>query len=353
MARQFAKEGATMKCSFAAFSIVAVVVLVVPLHGAGGGNPSGLSIAIIPLKDKGGTSTIDRGGKFQIVFTNQSDKPILLWSGECQYGYETLSFRIEEGDGMPSHMFKPTPGPSAWKNRPPKTIAIPPGETLAWDIGPADFFWGRGMWNGVPEPNTGKPITLTATLEIKVTGAAKEQGVWTGRVTSKPIKTLVVDAKFRTPHEYLWADCPKQALTIMQADRKWITKKDDMECTPLHHAARFGFTDVARWLLANGADVNAKAYNYFTSLHLTDDPEIVKLLIEHKANVNAPSNGGTALKMAAGNVANMERDPEAETAPEKSRSKIKLLLNHRARFSCTIKLNHRARFSCTIKLVSF
>ncbi len=249
---------------------------------------AGLSVAIRLKKDKSGTPTIDRDGKYQVVFTNHSKKPIRLWSEQCQLGHATLSFRVEDGDGMASLMHKRMAEPSGLSGyERPKTITILPGETLAWEVAPSDFFWGERMWKGVPEPNTGRRVTLTAVLSIKPTDAARKQGVWTGRLASQPIKALVVDATLRTPHEYLWADCPKQALKLMQADRAWITKTDDSQCTPLHHAARFGFVKVVRWLLANGADVNAKGFNQCTPLHVADDPAIVKELLRHKPDFTA------------------------------------------------------------------
>ena len=101
----------------------------------------------------------------------------------------------------------------------------------------------------------GHGTRVTAVFEIKATDAAKKRAVWTGRITSEPVKARLVDPKLRTPHEYLWEQCPKQALRIMQADPTWIDKTDDMQRTPLHLAARFNFMEVARWLLDQGADV--------------------------------------------------------------------------------------------------
>ena len=313
-----------MRNSQVAISLFAVLAFVVPANGAG--KPNGLSVAIVIPKGKSGVPTIDREGTFQIVFTNRSDKPIRLWSEECQHSLETLSFRVEDGDVLPSVMSKRTPSPSAWKNRWPKTVTIAPGETLSWDVGLSAFNWGQPTWKGAPEPNTGKQVTLTAVFEIKSAATAKEEGIWTGRVTSEPIKTLVVDAKLRTPHEYLWAGCPKQALRIMQAEKTWIKKEDDNQCTPLHHATRFDYSDVARWLLSNGADVNAEAYNGFTPLHLAGNPEMVKLLIEHKADVNTKSNGRSPLETAAGNYAEWERNPDWATDRENARKITKILL---------------------------
>jgi ankyrin repeat protein len=46
-------------------------------------------------------------------------------------------------------------------------------------------------------------------------------------------------------------------------------------------------------LLALGADVNACDFSKTTPLHLAHDPAIVKLLITHKANLDAKDQWGT------------------------------------------------------------
>ena len=51
-------------------------------------------------------------------------------------------------------------------------------------------------------------------------------------------------------------------------------------------------------VVGNGADVNAQAYNKFTPLHLTETPEIVKLILEKKPNLVLESVSGTALQKA-------------------------------------------------------
>jgi len=314
-----------MKHLLAALWLLGINVPHISADAAQKHRKSGLSIAIVLPKDNAGTPILNRGGVFQVVFTNHSPKPVRLWQEACQPGYETPTFRVEERKGPSWLMYKVSRHPSDWRNTPPQTITIPAGETFSWRIGPSEI-WGELVWKGVPEPNTGKPVKLTAVFEVKPTDAVKERGVWTGRVTSEPVNTLVVDPKLRTPHEYLWAACPKQALRLIQADRTWITRRDEYQHTPLHLAARFGFTDVARWLLSNGADVNATAHNRFTPLHYTSYPEIVKLLIEHKADVNATCVSGTALEKAASSYAHCGRYPEAETQREKWRTITQALL---------------------------
>jgi hypothetical protein len=322
----------TMRTPIVALSLVALTAFVPQTQAGGDRNADGISVAIVVAKDNAGTPTIERAGKFQVVFTNQSNKPIRLWSDECQLGHDMLSFQVENDSGKQSLMTKRAVSPSAWTNKRPQTVTIEPGETFAWDVGLAEFFWGDRMWKDVPEPNTGKLVTLTAVVEIKASDAAKGHGVWTGRAGSKPIKTLIVDPKLRTPNQYLWEQCPMQALSIMKADPTWVTKKDDMECTPLHHAARFGFVEVTRWLLTNGAEVNARAINYFTPQYFADNAEIVKLLIDHKADVNATSNGGTALEKAADRYAIWDRFPESAVGRDEAKAIVKLLLGAGAEY---------------------
>jgi ankyrin repeat protein len=315
-----------MNYSLAASTLLALLALVPPIEGADDSSRRDLSAIIVAGRDKSGTLTIDRHGTFKVVFTNRSAEPIRLWEEQCQEGYETLSFDTEDSSGFRSWMHKRPAHPWDWKDHPLKTITVLPGASTAWDVSPSAI-WGERVWKGVPEPNTEKMVTLTAILEIKATDAGREHGVWTGRVTSEPIKVLVVDTKLRTPHDYLWADCPKQALGIIQADRAWIMKRDDMERTPLHLAARLGFVEVARWLLLHDAEVNARAYNRFTPLLYTKHPEIVKLLLEHKADVNAKNaSGRTALEEAASDYAYLERAPTRPPSKENARAITKMLL---------------------------
>jgi ankyrin repeat protein len=75
--------------------------------------------------------------------------------------------------------------------------------------------------------------------------------------------------------------------------------RDKMELTPLHTAASANKLEIVKFLLEQGVEVNAVAYNRFTPLHLTEDPRIIKLLVAHKANLEAVSAGGTPLQHAA------------------------------------------------------
>jgi Protein of unknown function (DUF1566)/Ankyrin repeats (3 copies)/Ankyrin repeats (many copies) len=75
-----------------------------------------------------------------------------------------------------------------------------------------------------------------------------------------------------------------------------VSSKDEkLGQTPLHIAAFGGRIDIAKLLLANKADVNAKANNGATPLHLAaakGDKDMVELLVASKAEVNAVDNDG-------------------------------------------------------------
>jgi len=78
--------------------------------------------------------------------------------------------------------------------------------------------------------------------------------------------------------------------TIIAENTNMINEKDDRDCTPLHFACDAGQMDMVRFLLANGADINAVDVDGDTPLHwaaLAGKTEIVPLLIKNGAFLNA------------------------------------------------------------------
>jgi ankyrin len=82
---------------------------------------------------------------------------------------------------------------------------------------------------------------------------------------------------------------------LIAKDRMLVHARDDDRCTPLHEAVRYGDVAMVEFLISQGADVNARCYNEFAPLHLTDDPEIAKVLIKGGADIAARSVFGTPL----------------------------------------------------------
>ena len=88
---------------------------------------------------------------------------------------------------------------------------------------------------------------------------------------------------------------------LVSADPTLVTQADAAGSTLLHHAAAFGAIDTVRYLLDQGANVNATNRRRSTPLHwaIHDDAK-VRLLVLRGANVNARQvEGITPLYMAA------------------------------------------------------
>ena len=83
--------------------------------------------------------------------------------------------------------------------------------------------------------------------------------------------------------------------SILAHDPTLLQSKDWGDLTPLHLAVLHNHQDVVEYLLAQGADVNAKTSTGITPLHeaaQNGNKEITELLLARKANVNAVDNQG-------------------------------------------------------------
>ena len=68
-----------------------------------------------------------------------------------------------------------------------------------------------------------------------------------------------------------------------------------MEVTPLHSAAAARATEIVRMLLESGAPVNAKQHGGWTALHAAadnGDEEMIKILLQHGADLLAHNDDG-------------------------------------------------------------
>ncbi|HQR08516.1 MAG TPA: ankyrin repeat domain-containing protein [Gemmatales bacterium] len=234
---------------------------------------------------------------FKVVITNTSNQAIRLWKNDARQGYYQLTFqftnartgekqvvsRKEIDEGYLSKSGRR--GDAA--DRDSDFVTLEPMSDHEISI----LFSSYLMWKGLPSPNIADSYRLTAKFKSKPGPEAVKQSVWTGVVASKELTISFIAAKLKTPHQYLWDGFPDRAVDMMNADPTWINKQDKDQCTPLHHAARFGHHKAVLWLLNNGANVNAKAYNNFTPLDLSDDPEVVELILQKKPDLSPEGNG--------------------------------------------------------------
>lgn len=260
-----------------------------------------LTVEIVATREADGRLILPHAEEFEVRLKNTSAKSVAVWDRHCEPGHPMLSFSVKGPDGERPAVQVRKVADMDWSEYPPKQIVIPPGKDHRVKISLSEFFGGVREWENVPEPNTGETLEMKAVWEIKPAKAGQQKTIWTGRIESAPQKVRVVNPALTTPQHYLWNNCPGQGLKLLQNDPSLINKKDpENSCTPLHHAARFAFKEAVVWLLANGADVNAAAYNGFTPIHLTEKREIAELLIKAGAKLEQKDTWGkTALQDAA------------------------------------------------------
>lgn len=269
-----------------------------------------LTLSIATKQSIDGVAAIDIDKPFRVVFTNNTDKEVRIWHPLSREGYYCLTFKSENLES--GHSFSVTkrridddayfkavgdtmePGSNL--------ITIRPRDTFTTQVEFIDYAWGKLKWLGVPEPNTGAQYSIEAHYQSPLKNA-RGPAVWTGSISSAPTKVRVVSQRIDTPHEYLWNNLPNLALRVMKNNPDWINRRDEDQRTPLHVAARFKHVAVVTWLLENGADVNAIAYNGFTPLHLTNDPGVVKTILKFNPDLSIACRiqGQTPLQCAVAN----------------------------------------------------
>ena len=104
---------------------------------------------------------------------------------------------------------------------------------------------------------------------------------------------------------FVHTDNPVEIVELLIENGADVNAKDRIGSTPLHHAETM---QIAKLLIAKGGDVNAKDKDGDTPLHhAASDKEITKVLIENGADVNAKNEEGlTALHEASFSFADVD-----------------------------------------------
>ncbi|WP_341817802.1 ankyrin repeat domain-containing protein [Wolbachia endosymbiont (group A) of Pherbina coryleti] len=113
------------------------------------------------------------------------------------------------------------------------------------------------------------------------------------------------DKNGMTPLHHAAANGDVKTAKYLIDDGANVDAQDKDGLTPLHYAATYGYVEIAEYLIDNGAGVDAQDKDGVTPLHYAaakSAKESVKLLIKRKANINAQDKDGhTPLYFAVAN----------------------------------------------------
>lgn len=254
-----------------------------------------------------------------VVLRNESDQAIRIWDLDTKRGQGQISFEFADPKTgkTASARWREINDDAYWKalsqnhrSRPAAIEIAARGETK-YEIVLGNFAWGERAWTGLPSPNGKEPYQVTARF---ANADNSQPGIWTGSVKSAAVSAVFLAPLHSTPHDYLRSHFADKAIELMAADKKLIDARNKDGCQPLHEAARYGPPAAVAWLLEHGANVNAVAYNKFTPLHLADDPEIVRLILQRKPDLTRrDASDETPLQQAA------DRFVTARSASERER----------------------------------
>lgn len=244
--------------------------------------------------DKRDDDAIEIHDAFGITLKNSSDQPIRIWNPDTPNGYYQLEFRLMNLRTGQTHKLCHTriDDDEFWRwyeediEPEEETIDIAPGGKYTFDEGWGDSQGEYRIWTGLPDPNSDDRFAISAEFASSLEASDAARPVWNGSIKTDVITARLVASDLKTPYDYLRDDFPNKALEMIKADQSWIGRLDEHQLTPLHVAATYGHAEVVKWLLENGADVNAIAYNGFTPLHVTDDPDVISVILEHKPNLS-------------------------------------------------------------------
>ncbi|KAJ1663820.1 hypothetical protein IW140_004588 [Coemansia sp. RSA 1813] len=79
---------------------------------------------------------------------------------------------------------------------------------------------------------------------------------------------------------------------IVESDKQQVNAKDENGYTPLHAASSWKHTDLLKYLIANGGDVNIVDADGDTPLHICEDVECAQILLDNGADPKIENHEG-------------------------------------------------------------
>jgi ankyrin repeat protein len=280
--------------------------LVEPKTGATpAGDAAGESLSIeVTLSDRklSGDGALILQDVFEVVFMNDSDRPLKIWNPDSKRGWSQLSFQLIDLATGQQHIIRRRPVSDLKRKEfaPPgpdhegERITIRPGGKPTHQVLLSDCEHSDRDWLGVPRTAYQQRFAFKARFESPPGSHQTRGSAWTGKIESPSLTVRVVEWQPQPPHYYLQHGFPQKALEVLEADRFWISKRDkELSQTPLEAAAGGnGYLEVVKWLVDNGADVNA-------ALLRAENPAVIALLLAKHPDLENSSSGETVLQHTA------------------------------------------------------
>lgn len=145
------------------------------------------------------------------------------------------------------------------------------------------------LWVGVPKIRYGVILFLIAVVSCEVSALADTATAEGKQPNGEPVAQNVF-SKWPVPQgniiSFIANSSDDRIMGLITNNPSLMEERDDMQCTALHYAARFGRLKAVKWLLDHKADVNTVAYNKFTPMHIVTNGEVATLLIKAGADLN-------------------------------------------------------------------